>query len=88
MGIPGDQQHAAIRRWVAPMDGAVRIAGTPDHPSSSGDGVRGRIVSSRSGELATWNVHHTQAETVIENVEVKKGDTIDFVVDCRGGDEL
>ncbi len=83
-GHPGnDAQHAVIRRWTAPIDGAVRIAGTLDHPSANGDGVRGRIISSRLGELASWNVHHSQAETVIENVEVKKGDTIDFVLDCR-----
>ncbi len=81
-----DQQHAAIRRWIAPTDGPVRISGTLDHPSPNGDGVRGRIVSSRLGELASWNVFHTQAETVIQSVDVKKGDTIDFVVDCRGED--
>ncbi len=86
-GHPGmDQRHAVIRRWIAPIDGPVRISGTLDHPSPNGDGVRGRIISSRLGELASWNVFHTQAQTVIESVDVKKGDTIDFVVDCRGED--
>jgi hypothetical protein len=47
-----------------------------------GDGVRGRIVSSRSGELGSWKVLHGTAETPVERVEVQGGDTLDFVVDC------
>ena len=85
-GHPGnDAQHAAVRRWVSPRDGTVKIVGTVAHKESSGDGVRARIVSSRSGELASWNVFQNEAQTNLESVQVKKGDTIDFVVDCRGG---
>lgn len=87
-GHPGNNlQDAAIRRWVAPADGSVRISGALKHPETRGDGVRGRIVSSRMGELAMWNVFHTAAQTVIESIDVRKGDTLDFVVDCRGEDQ-
>jgi hypothetical protein len=82
-----DQQHAAIRRWVSPIDGVIVVSGTVSHESTNGDGIRARVVSSRSGELASWNVHHMSAATNLEGIEVKKGDTIDFLVDCRGSVE-
>jgi hypothetical protein len=86
-GHPGrDLQHAAIRRWVSPIDGVVRITGTVDHKETQGDGVHAHIVSSRLGELASWNVFHMQASTDVDNIEVRKGDTIDFMVDCKGND--
>ena len=85
-GHPGnDPQHAAIRRWTAPRDGAIRISGTLKHESGNGDGVRGHIVSSRLGVVGNWAVHQDKQQTVIDKVEVKQADTIDFVVDCRGG---
>jgi mono/diheme cytochrome c family protein len=83
-GHPGnDRQHAAIRRWVAPRDGIVAISGTLRNPSKEGDGVQAFIVGSRTGELGRWSVHESQAETTVERVAVKKGDTIDFIVDPR-----
>jgi hypothetical protein len=76
-------EHAAIRRWTAPRDGAVRIRGTLGHDTDKGDGVRGRIVSSRSGLLGEWEVHNGKAEARVDSVPVQRGDTIDFVVDLR-----
>jgi hypothetical protein len=85
-GHPGnDQQHVAIRRWTAPLDGVIAIDGQLKHDSENGDGVQGRVVSSRTGVLGVWSVHHNKQTTIAEKVEVKRGDTIDFVVDCRGG---
>ncbi|MEZ0264550.1 MAG: DUF1553 domain-containing protein, partial [Phycisphaerae bacterium] len=81
-----DADHAVIRRWTAQTDGQVTVTGTLAHPALAGDGVRGRIVSSRAGELASLTVHNNAAETRLESVAVKKGDTIDFVVDCRESD--
>ena len=49
-----------------------------------GDGVRGRIVSSRSGVLGAWPVKTSEAATAIPAVKVQAGDTIDFVTDCVG----
>ncbi|HSH93981.1 MAG TPA: DUF1553 domain-containing protein, partial [Roseimicrobium sp.] len=75
--------NQVIRRWIAPQDGVVAITGTLSHGSNKGDGVRGRIVSSRSGELGQWVALNRKVETPVAKVEVKKGDTIDFVTDCR-----
>ncbi len=76
-------QHAAIRRWVAPHDGVVRITGRLGHRTKEGDGVQGWVVSSRTGQLGHWVAHNGAQATNIAKVEVKSGDTIDFVVDCR-----
>jgi hypothetical protein len=78
-----DPAHAVVRRWTAPRDGQVTVSGTLAHGSASGDGVRGRIVSSRAGELASLNVHNKSAQTQLDGIQVKAGDTLDFVVDCR-----
>jgi len=86
-GHPGaDAEHAVIRRWTAPSDGAVKIGGLLKHASEQGDGVRGRIVSSRNGLLGEWVVHHGEAATEVADAAVRKGDTLDFVVDCRADD--
>ncbi|MGE5191720.1 MAG: PSD1 and planctomycete cytochrome C domain-containing protein [Deltaproteobacteria bacterium] len=79
-----DQQHAAIRRWTAPAKGILTITGKLKHPSENGDGVRGRIVSSRQGLLGEWSVKTRETETPVPNIEVEAGDTIDFVTDCAG----
>jgi len=85
-GHPGnDPQHTAIRRWTAPRDGAIKIEGMLKHESESGDGVRGCVVSSRLGVVGDWTVRRNKETTTVEKIEVKQGDTIDFVVDCRGG---
>lgn len=86
-GHPGhDQAHAVIRRWTAPANMKISISGTLGHGQDKGDGVRGRIVSSRSGILGEWQVFHSQAKTEIASVSVQKGDTIDFVVDPKTND--
>jgi hypothetical protein len=73
---------AVVRRWTAPRDGQVTIHGTLAHTAAGGDGVRGRIVSSATGELASLTVHNKWAQTQLEAVDVKAGETLDFVVDC------
>lgn len=75
--------HAAIRRWTAPLSGTVQIQGALHHPSDSGDGVRGRIVSSRTGLAGDWTAVHSQVATKVETIKVVAGDTVDFVTDCR-----
>lgn len=79
-----DAQHAAIRRWVAPQDGVVSISGKLKHPSENGNGVRGRVVSSRSGLVGEWSVKNHETASDLPRVEVRVGDTIDFAVDCLG----
>src|SRR6185503_6913476 len=79
--VGNDLQHAAIRRWHAPHAGVIKIRGQLAHTAKSGDGVRGRVVSSSAGEAAQWIAHNSKATTNVERIEVKRGDTIDFVVD-------
>jgi hypothetical protein len=83
-GHPGDDlNHSVIRRWVAPRDCEVTISGMLEHPSDKGDGVEGRIVSSREGQLGDWVVFHGKSDTPVKRAVVHRGDTIDFVVECR-----
>jgi hypothetical protein len=79
---PCDSQHAAIRRWTAPADGMLSIDGRLNHPAAEGDGVVARVVSSRHGLAGQWAVHKSAAPTTLGPLEVKQGDTVDFVVDC------
>lgn len=81
--VGNDLQHAAIRRWTAPRDGLLTINGELQHPSAKGDGVRSRIVSSRLGELGHWIASNQKTTTQVEQMEVRRGDKIDFVTDCR-----
>ncbi|PYL01493.1 MAG: hypothetical protein DME19_01465 [Verrucomicrobia bacterium] len=76
-----DLRHAVVRRWTAPRDGVVSISGTLAHEHKEGDGIRGLVVSSRAGSFGSWTLHNDKAETKIESLEVKMGDTIEFVVD-------
>lgn len=83
-GHPGKNPgFAAIRRWMAPMDGKVQLSAQLEHPAAEGDGVRARVISSRSGVLGTWVAHHSKTNTTLETIAVRAGDVLDFVTDCR-----
>jgi len=85
-GHPGpDSDRAVIRRWVAPTDAVVSIDGILSHGKERGDGVRGRIVAERRGVLGEWVVRGDQIETLVDRLEARAGEAIDFVIDCRGG---
>ena len=75
--------HAAIRRWTASRAGKLLVTGKLQHPSENGDGVRGRIISSRGGLVGEWRVQKSELETNLETL-LEPGDTIDFIVDCIG----
>jgi hypothetical protein len=79
-----DQQRVVIRRWTAPRDGAVAVSGTLRHPSESGDGVRARIISNRSGMAGQWTAKTSSSETSVARIDVQLGDVLDFVTDCIG----
>ena len=86
-----DSTLAVVRRWIAPRDGKLKISGVlsvqANSINPSGDGVRGRIVSSRQGQLGTRLAHGTEETTDFDAIEVKRSDTIDFVADGRGRDQ-
>ncbi len=75
-----DLQHAVVRRWVSQIDGVISVASTIRHERSLGDGIRAYLVSSRNGLLGKWVLHNQSADARAERVEVKKGDTLDFIV--------
>ena len=82
-GHPGDREHAAIRRWTAPADMVVNITSSVHHPSPAGDGVLCAIVQNLKHTIASKSVAHATETFNIEGVRVSKGDTLDFVTDCK-----
>ena len=88
-GHPGhDSKHAAILRWTAPEDLAVKISGKLVQKAKpvEGNGVIGMVVSAKSGVLGIWEAHGNEVDTNLSRVEVKAGETIDFVVDPKEND--
>jgi hypothetical protein len=87
-GHPGnDLQHSAVRRWIAPRAGKVRITGILKHEVDQGDGVRGWVIAPQARVLAEGKVRNAQHEMNPELLEVREGDAIDFVVDLNGSVE-
>jgi len=82
-GHPDVPERAVIRRWTAPHAGLLTITGELSHGSESGDGVRGRVVTSHKGLLGDWVAQHHSVKTPLQPLEVQAGETIDFVTDCR-----
>lgn len=83
-GHPGnDRQHAAVRRWTAPRDMRIAITSELTNEPEAGDGIRGFVISSASGVLASATVHHATSPLNVESRDVKSGETIDFVVDIK-----
>ncbi len=82
-GHPGDPAHQTIRRWVAPAAGQLHIEGVLAHATEGGDGIRGRIVSSRHGLAGSWDALKNEVKTAPAVVAVQPGDTIDFITDSR-----
>jgi hypothetical protein len=81
-GHPGnDRAHAVIRRWTAPRAMRVIVKSALVHEPKQGEGVRGFLVSSRSGVISQATVHHGQADLNANSIDVETGDTLDFVAD-------
>lgn len=86
-GHPGnDRAHAAIRRWTAPAEMTISIQSELKHQPEVGDGIRAFVVSSQAGLLQSVKAHHRDLPVNVDSIQVKPGDTIDFVVDI--GDTL
>ncbi|MBL8850919.1 MAG: PSD1 domain-containing protein [Planctomycetaceae bacterium] len=81
-GHPGQPDFSPIRRFTAPTDGILKVTGMLSHGSENGDGVRARIVSSRSGLVGEWTALNGSAATAADGVVVAAGDAIDLIVDC------
>ncbi len=76
-------QHGAVRRWISPKDGTIRIMGKIRKIEDCGDGIRGWLCSNRQGLLGSWQVEFGEAQSAdLDEVEVRAGEVLDFVVDC------
>ncbi|GAB5404912.1 MAG: PSD1 and planctomycete cytochrome C domain-containing protein [Aureliella sp.] len=86
-GHPGnDLEHAVVRRWTAPSDGAISVSGRLQHKQKGGDGVRCSIIHRSSGSLAgQWTAANKRIITNVKHIDVKEGDHVDFITDCITG---
>ena len=82
--VGNDLKHAAVRRWIAPVDARISISGTIGITAAGGDGVRALAISDRRGVLGTWTAEFGKAVAAeLNEIEVSAGECLDFVVDCR-----
>ena len=80
----GDEERIVIRRWNAMNGGVVLVSGRISLADPKGPGIHVRILSSRLGQLAEWNLDRGSVKTSLEEVNVKAGDSLDFVVESLG----
>ena len=52
------------------------------HEAKEGDGIRAYVVVNGKAAVASWTLHAQKAETAIEDIAVRSGEFIDFVVAC------
>jgi len=84
-GHPAEHpDRPAIRRFVVPGNGKYTVVGALKHVPEPGNGVRAKLVSSRSGLLGEWQVHKSSIQTGPFDIELQAGDMLDFVVDFNG----
>ncbi|MGV3534101.1 MAG: hypothetical protein ACO1QR_17160, partial [Chthoniobacteraceae bacterium] len=81
-GHAGAAGRTPIRRWTAPKDAVISISGTLAKASENGNGVRARIISHTRGELGAFVAEPKGSiATNLENIEIKSGEIIDFIVE-------
>jgi len=83
-GHPDVPGRAVIRRFTITVSGQVSVTGQLSHGSENGNGVRGRLVSSRSGKAGEWLAFHGTTATPVADLAVEPGDTLDFITDANG----
>ncbi len=78
---------AAIRRFTAARDMTVELSGELARPAAAGNGVRGRVVSDRQGQLGEFDAGpKSTIPSRIPRIELKVGETLDFVLESKGED--
>ena len=82
--VGNDLKHAAVRRWISPLDTQIDVRGMIGVTEPGGDGVRATVLSDRRGVLGTWVAEFgSEVAAELDAIEVVAGEQIDFVVDCR-----
>ncbi len=88
-GLGNNKANSAIRRWVAPFDGKIAITGLLEHSFENAcrncKGAYARVVSNVSGTAGKWETVQNKIETNLTLLEVKRGETIDFVTEAGKG---
>ena len=79
----GNLTFCAIRRWTADEACRVIVNSVASHSKEEGDGIRFRIVTEGKGVFADVVAHNSTAPTKAETLDVRSGQQIDFVTDCR-----
>ncbi len=82
-GHPGNPQHSAVIRWTAPQDATVVVTGELKHSGDGGDGVMAVVWSAQQGERARWIAHKQSTNTFAPATQVRRGESLDFIVFCR-----
>lgn len=86
-GSPGPNRSiAAIRRWRSPISGTVAIEGVLEHLGTAGDGMEAYIVFKSQYQMGAFLAYNRDQQTKVPKLRVAPGDTIDFIVNCRGND--
>ncbi len=80
-------QQWAVRRWVSPISGTIRIYGVlADLDNSSGNGVIGHIIINGS-ELSNYTINNGGRTNFICNAVVSVGSLVDFAIDPRDNND-
>lgn len=83
-----DPKRNAVARWTAQEGMGAVLGGKVKCPSEKGDGVRLRVVHSRTGLVHEMEIGAAQEKVLdLKGLEMQKGDSLDFVVDCRAGSD-
>ena len=85
-GHPGnDARHAIVRRWTAPQDGDYQLKSTLVHEPEVGDGIRAFVAHGSRGLLRSTMLRHSKEDIDAQAIPMRKGETLDFIVDIRDG---
>lgn len=85
-GHPGnDRRHAVVRRWICPEDGRYDLKSVLIHEPKVGDGIRAFMSHSRLGKLRSETVLGKTATIDLKAIDLREGETLDFVVDINNG---
>jgi|ADurb_Met_02_Slu_FD_contig_121_39678_length_3329_multi_8_in_0_out_0_1 hypothetical protein len=85
-GQNDDSVHWAVRRWVSPVAGTVRIDCHLHQTSAYGDGVYGRVFRNENPIGARFS--HAAGVSFTLETDVALGDTLDFAIDPDGAGNL
>jgi len=84
-----DTSADAVKKWIAPVEGNVSIAGTIGRPASGSNGVTARILLNTT-EL--WSGTVTSSADVVpagvNNIHVRAGDALYFIVGSNGNKDF